>query len=142
MEAKSVPMKQLHFLRIDPGEEIISMIQNYAQMHEIHCGVVSLVGAMHNVRLIVPGNADRVEPIVQTFSGKSEIVASGNISLKDGTPFVHLHGVRIDDAYQVKGGHIVSGEVILTVEVTIIEGEGEINRTLDPLINLHRLSFK
>jgi len=139
MQGKQIPIKQMHFVRVDPGEELVHAITQYAEDQHIQTGFVSFIGAMRNMKIIVPGNADKVQPVVRDFFTKSEIIGNGTITMKDGKPFAHLHFMRANDQYQVTGGHLVSGEVIIVVEVVIIEGEGEIQRALDPKTLLHKM---
>jgi uncharacterized protein len=141
MKGKAFNVKKIHFLRVDPNEELVGTIQNYAEKAGIKAASVSFIGALRNMKIIVPGNADRVEPIIKEFNPKSEIVGDGTITLKDGKVFPHLHFMRSDDTYEVKGGHLVSGEVIITVEVTIIEADGIVNRILDPITKLNKMQL-
>ena len=48
----------------------------------------------------------------------------GNISLKDGEPFAHIHVALGDPEGRVYGGHLISGEVFVA-EVFVQELLGE-----------------
>ena len=47
----------------------------------------------------------------------------GNVSLKDGEPFVHTHVVLADEAGNTKAGHLFAG-VVFVAEVHLHELEG------------------
>jgi predicted DNA-binding protein with PD1-like motif len=57
----------------------------------------------------------------------------GNVSLKDGRPFAHLHVVLPDEQGNGKGGHLVAGGApVFACEVTIEEYSGpELVRNFD-----------
>lgn len=60
------------------------------------------------------------------FPGGMEILSlNGNVSLRDGKPFVHSHIVLGDAQGKVFGGHLLPGTKILVCEVFIEEFEGE-----------------
>jgi uncharacterized protein len=60
----------------------------------------------------------------------------GNISLKDGEPFVHAHAVLSDDEGKVRGGHLLGG-TIFAAEVHVTELLGEtLARRLDNVTGL------
>jgi predicted DNA-binding protein with PD1-like motif len=141
MKGKKLGIRQMWFLRIDPGEEIVSSIQKFSEENKIKSGFVSFIGAVKNAKIIVPGNAQKVQPIVKDFPIKSELVGVGSITMKEGKPFAHLHFMKSDDTYAVQGGHLVSGEVIITCEVVIIEGSDAVERVFDPKINLHKFAL-
>ncbi len=50
----------------------------------------------------------------------------GNISMKDGAPFVHAHVTFADDAGRALGGHLAAGTIVFACEVTIEVLEGPI----------------
>jgi predicted DNA-binding protein with PD1-like motif len=60
------------------------------------------------------------------LSEPMEIVSLyGNISLKDGKPFVHAHVVLSDEKGNARGGHLLPGSSpVFACEITIEEFEG------------------
>jgi predicted DNA-binding protein with PD1-like motif len=67
----------------------------------------------------------------QRFPGRHELLSlAGNISLKDGAPFGHLHAVLGHTNYSCFGGHLFSATVGLTLEVLLI--------TLSPEVTMRR----
>jgi len=57
----------------------------------------------------------------------------GNISLKDGNPFMHLHGTFSDKDFNVVGGHFFHGIISVTGEFFISKmGNLEIQRKHNP----------
>jgi uncharacterized protein len=61
----------------------------------------------------------------QAFPGCHELLTlSGNISLKDGEPFAHLHATMSHTDYHCFGGHLFSAEVGLTCELMLAVCDG------------------
>jgi hypothetical protein len=59
-----------------------------------------------------------------TYSEPHEVLSlSGNVSLKDGKPFVHIHTSLAGRDNRVIGGHLFSGIVCNTVELFILESK-------------------
>jgi predicted DNA-binding protein with PD1-like motif len=58
----------------------------------------------------------------KTFSEMDyELISlTGNISLKDGNPYIHVHAALGDNQFRVFGGHLFEAEVAVTAEVSII----------------------
>jgi predicted DNA-binding protein with PD1-like motif len=48
----------------------------------------------------------------------------GNVSLKEGRPFVHLHLTLGDDTGRRRGGHAMPGCRIFAAEAAILKAEG------------------
>jgi predicted DNA-binding protein with PD1-like motif len=49
----------------------------------------------------------------------------GNVSLKDGQPFIHAHITLSDEKGQSFGGHLMEGTIVFAAEFIIEELEGE-----------------
>jgi predicted DNA-binding protein with PD1-like motif len=75
------------------------------------------------------------------LEGPLEILSCiGNISLKDGIPFVHAHMTLADAKGRAYGGHVMPGCIVgATFEVTVLAYKFELTRKLDPHTQLHLL---
>ena len=61
---------------------------------------------------------------------------AGNISLKDGEPFVHVHVVLADEAGNTKAGHLLEG-IVFAAEVHLRQLEGpKLERKYDEVTGL------
>ncbi len=67
--------------------------------------------------------------------GSRELLAVGNISIRDGKYFAHVHAFLGDPDKNLRGGHLVSGKVSVTVEGVIQENRDQIGRKIDPKVN-------
>ena len=109
--------------RLDHGADIISQITSLAEESGIETGTLSVIGALSRAKL---GYYDQLSHEYGTFSLEEPMeLASclGNISLRDGRPFVHAHAVLSNREGKTWGGHLTSG-VIFAAEVYLQELSG------------------
>ncbi|AAL80743.1 DUF296 domain-containing protein [Pyrococcus furiosus DSM 3638] len=115
---------RVYLFRIPEGKEIIEFLREFAEKENIKVGIISAIGTLRNP---VIGYFMEEEKKYKEISltGTYELLSlSGNISLKDGKPFVHAHVVLGDSEGRAFGGHLVRGEVFVA-EVFVQELEGE-----------------
>ena len=110
--------------RVSEGEELLSSINDFAKKNNVLIGTVSAIGSLRDPKI---GYFDETtgEYKVNELTGTYELVSlSGNISLKDGEPFAHIHVALGDPEGRLYGGHLVEGTVFVA-EVFIQELLGE-----------------
>ncbi len=120
----SIKAKNIIIRRLRPDADLLEELQKLAQKEDIALGYISGIGALKNAALgIFLPEESRYE--TKEFSGELEIChLSGNISLKDGKPFVHTHMVISDRQGRAWGGHLLPGCRIFVAEVVILSLEG------------------
>ena len=128
-------------LRLEPGDDVFASILKALAEHNVRQGfLVSGIGHFAPVRLgYFIGAGQYAE---QDFPDGGEVLnLSGNIALKDGKPFLHLHCTLARDDYSVFGGHLVSATVDVTLEVLVIviPDEVRMTRKLEESTGLHGL---
>jgi len=118
-------VKQSHILALQHNENLYESISEYCLNNQIQNGTISAIGALQNVNL---GYYDQSKKKYNTLEKNEpvEIVhCLGNISLKEGEIFVHLHISVADKENKLWGGHLMAGSKIFACEVSINELEGE-----------------
>ena len=128
---RSLQKDHRHLLRIDRGEKINETIIEYLQSKGITAGKISGIGAAADLTL---GFYDvhTKEYYSKLFEGDYEITSLlGNVSIKDGGPWAHLHITISDKDCRAYGGHLESGTVAVTCEVIIEEVDAAIERAFD-----------
>ena len=76
--------------------------------------------------------------MTKVFNQQFEMIAlNGNITRKDGKPYLHLHIALSDENYSVFGGHLNSAVVSITAEIYVTALNGEVNRRVNPETNLN-----
>ncbi len=110
--------------RLPHGRDIIAAIEDFCIQQEILAGSFSLIGAVSAATM---GAYDQQKQEYMSFKkeGNLEILSClGNISLKDGQPFVHGHIALADESGQTTGGHLFSETTIFAGEIHLIELTG------------------
>ncbi len=112
--------------RLEKGADIINSLEAFCAEKGIKAGWVNLLGALDRATISYY-DQEKHQYFHRPLHGEYEIVScGGNISLKDGKPFAHLHIVLSDAEYQAWGGHLWPGTVsVFAAEFSIFELKGE-----------------
>ncbi|MEX2144865.1 MAG: PPC domain-containing DNA-binding protein [Candidatus Spechtbacterales bacterium] len=131
--------KNSYILRLDPGEEFISVIENFCAENNIFSGWVQAVGSTKALNLAFYELGEKKYK-TSAFNEFLEILSvTGNIAKKEGKIFVHAHGVFGRSDMSVIGGHIKKCVISATGEIMIHAGKNEMHRELDEETGLHLL---
>jgi len=128
-------------LRIATGEEITSTIMAFAAERRIEAAGVTAIGAAYDAVL---GYFDRStgEYERRTFSEEMEILSlAGNIAIKEGRPFTHLHVVLGRRDCTTVGGHLFEAKAGATCEVMVRPLAGDLHRAKDEVTGLFLLDL-
>lgn len=116
---------QYHVFRIAKGKDLVEELQSFVLRQGIHFGEIMAIGAVERATIGYYHQSSRKYETL-TFNDDLEITSClGNISIKDGQPFVHAHMTLADRAGKVIGGHLMPGTIIFACEVIIHEFGGE-----------------
>jgi len=110
--------------RAKHDSEIITFLKNEAMKYGITTATFTLIGALKWAKLGFY-DQDKHEYLENLISTPQEIATcAGNISMKEGEPFIHAHAVLADRNGNTRGGHLVEGKVF-AADVHLIELVGE-----------------
>lgn len=128
-------------LRLDKGDDITESVYKVAEKEGVKAAKVSGIGATDDFTVGVFDIAKKeYEKFV--FSGNHEINAlDGNITEKDGKPYIHLHLTATGKGGKVVGGHLIKGVISLTGEIIITVTDGKISREYDATLGINRWKF-
>lgn len=121
---------------LEKGEKLVESLTKFAKLTGINAASLQGLGALEEVEL---GFYDLHQKSYKrtTLKGDWELVAmNGNITLKEGTPFVHVHAALGGEDFSLKGGHLFEAVVAVTCEVSLIPHSGLIERHAHPGIGL------
>lgn len=105
-----------YLIRLDLGEEIYSGLTEFLKKEGIRFGSLRGIGAAKDVELGYLDTETR-QYLRKKFAEEMEILSlSGNVTVKEGSPFLHLHGVFSGRTFQLQGGHFFQGTVSGTAE--------------------------
>ena len=123
-------------LRAKHDSDLIKLVTELAKKNGIVTATFTAIGALKCAKL---GFYDqKTHEYLETLLSTPQEIAScvGNISMKDGVPFVHAHAVLADQNGNVKAGHLLEGKVF-AAEVHVIELVGaELVRKNDDVTGL------
>ncbi len=105
-------------LRFDRGEVFPAALEDWCASSGTSSAVILCgVGMMKDAELgVLDGTAYRRK----TIPGPSEVLSlQGNVSMRDGMPFAHVHTVLGGHDFTASGGHLFSGIVAVTLEVAL-----------------------
>lgn len=142
IKTKKQKINKLIWLKIKHGEDLHGTLSDYCLKNKVKAGLIFAVGALKNAKLSFYDQAKK-KFLAENVSQPLEILSGlGNISLKDGRPFVHVHLTVSDKTGKVYGGHLEPGSIVFACECAIMEATGELlNRKFDKLTGLNLWDF-
>jgi predicted DNA-binding protein with PD1-like motif len=117
-------VKRVVARRLPPGADLLEELNKLVRAEGIELGALSGIGALRKAAVGI-FDAENREYITNNFDEELEICAlTGNVSLKEGEPFVHAHLALSDRRGHGFGGHVMPGCEIFVAEVIVWEFEG------------------
>ncbi len=115
---------RIHMFRVPENAELVENLTKYAVKNRVRTGWINVLGSVIDPVLGYYDKA-RGEYLKNKLEGFYELVnGTGNISLKNDEPTVHLHVAIADRNSHVYGGHLFEARVFM-VEALIIEALGD-----------------
>ncbi len=134
MQSKQVD--KTYFIFLEKDEPVIKTLTEFCRKNGIQNGEISGIGAVKNIEIgaFDPGSKSYIH---KNFDKTHELISCmGNITLKDGEPFIHAHITFGDHDMNVKGGHVFEITVAVVGEFYIRNFDGSIHRELNGDIGL------
>ena len=123
---------------LERGDSMRASIEDWAKSNGIVCAQISGIGALEDAELgcyeLTTKSYER-----RIFQGIWEVLTcDGNITLKDGAPFLHAHVAISGHDYITYGGHLFDAKVGVAVEMFIRPLEKPLHRFMCDDIGLPR----
>ena len=130
-----------YVLSVDNHQEIVEALGAFCTDKNILAGEVRGLGAVSEAvfRFLDPATKKYVD---KAFDEQMEITALiGNISQKDGKPYLHIHLTCGRRDYSCVGGHLLSARVNGACELAVDKWDAEVGRRFDSEtgLNLYKL---
>jgi predicted DNA-binding protein with PD1-like motif len=130
-----------YIVRLESGEPVIETLTGLLRSEGVAFANVSAAGAVRSARLGY-WNPETREYEYRDFDEQLEVVSfQGNASLKDGQPFLHIHGVFGRRDFTVVGGHVKEASVHPTFEVWLRIEDVAVRRAKEPTTGLDLLEL-
>jgi len=128
---------QFLWISLEPGEEIASSLTQTATELNLGSAWIQGIGVVRDMELGFYDPRSK-EYIKKKFDGAWEILSlSGNLTLSEGKPFVHLHGSFSNQDFSVIGGHFFSGKIAAAAEFCLFPGDLPVHRRFSEKLNLN-----
>jgi hypothetical protein len=122
---------------LKPGTGLIDGLLAIAKREKIKTAKVEAIGGVNRLRIAYFNRRTKKyeEHEYDEFFEVTGLI--GNITLKDGEPFLHLHGTFGRRDMSVIGGHVISGTVFPVLEAAITPTANRALRRFDENMGLN-----
>jgi hypothetical protein len=129
-------------IRLDKGDKIVESILTVAEKEGIALASVTGIGAVDEMSVgvfdLATSQYDHFD-----YNHNHEInCLTGNLTRKDGKPYLHLHITATGASGLVVGGHLFEATVSLTAEIMLHVIDGVVERRYDPVLGINRMAFE
>ena len=128
-------------LRFMTDERFIATVLDFCRAEGIGYAALSGLGAVSSVDLAYFNDATR-EYETHAIADQLEVIGlTGNVTLKDGQPFAHVHATFGGRDLSVRGGHIMEMTIKPNLEIWLTRGTEAVTRLLDEESGLYLMSL-
>ena len=110
-------------VRLEHDADLVQSITKLARSNGVEAGSLVAIGALKRARLGYYDQESHRYCEMKIDTPHEMASCTGNVSLKDGEPFVHVHVVLADETGNTKAGHLLEG-IVFAAEVHLHELEG------------------
>ncbi len=123
-------------VRLKHDAELVQSIAELARNNGVEAGSFTAIGALKRARLGYYDQKSHEYREMKIDMPHEMASCMGNVSPKDGEPFVHAHVVLADEAGNTKAGHLLEG-IVFAAEVHLHQLEGtKLERKYDEVTGL------
>ena len=126
-----------YYITLNKDEYVNESLLSVVNSQNIKSGWINGVGAICDIEV---GYFDvkKKDYIRKIFSDDCELLSlSGNVSIKEGSKFIHTHITFSDIEFNVFGGHLFDAKVAAAGEFLIESCDFEIKRKYNANLGLH-----
>jgi uncharacterized protein len=123
---------------LERDADLYDGITRIIREHNVTVGRITAIGSVRRAKLAYYDQKQMQYTTVEVPQPMEIVSLYGNISVKDGLPFAHVHVVLSDELGNGKGGHLLSGGTpVFACELTVEEYNGPpLTRVTDPATGL------
>lgn len=141
-KSKQHKIKRVIWVSIKNGEDLLKAVSDFCAENNIQLGFISAIGALQKVNFDYYQQKEK-KYYKNSINEPVEIVScTGNVSMKDGKTFAHIHLVVADKKGNAFGGHLAQGSIVFACECALFELEGDLlERKFDETTGLFLWGF-
>jgi uncharacterized protein len=119
--------------RVKKGDDLLIALTTICQEMVIALGEVKAIGAVSQAKIGYYHQDTRLYEWLDLSRPLEILTLEGNISLKEGKPFVHAHVILGDGEGRAYGGHLAEGTTVFATEFVIqeLKADQSLNRQMD-----------
>jgi uncharacterized protein len=123
--------------RLERESDLVTELERICAERDIRAGWVSVIGAVSHAAYAYYEQTDHRYLELSSDTHHEIVGFLGNVSLRDGVPFLHAHATFADATGACVGGHLLRGVTVFVAEFTIREMTGvELIRIYDEELGL------
>lgn len=123
--------------RLATDTDLVEELERVCVEQDIRAAWVSVVGAVRRAAYAYYDQRERRYVDLGSEAHHEITGFVGNVSMRDGKPFLHAHASFSDETGATVGGHLIRGCTVWVAEVTLREMTGvELERTPDEVTGL------
>lgn len=127
---------QTYIIKVEQGEAVMETLTNFCKAEGIKNASFQAIGAVKDITCGYYA-LDEKKYYFTDYPDIVEVASlTGNVALKEGEPFLHVHAVFTDTDNQAFGGHVKEMTVGVVLEVVMRVYDTQIERELDAGIGL------
>ncbi|MHC1725518.1 MAG: PPC domain-containing DNA-binding protein [Syntrophobacteraceae bacterium] len=107
--------------RLQKGDDLLRALEKICSDEGIKLGELSALGAVKNARIGYYDQEKREYFYIGLTEHLEILTLAGNVSLKEGKPFVHAHVTLGNERGEAFGGHLAEGTEVFACEYSIRE---------------------
>jgi len=107
--------------RLPQGADLLETLNDLCAKENITAGEVRAIGALTKAVLGFYNQQNREYEYLNLNRSLEIVSLIGDISLKDGRPFVHAHVSLGDERGQIWGGHLAPGSEVFACEAVLVQ---------------------
>jgi len=136
-KTETVESKKIYMGGLDHGSDLLEELTAFCVDKGVQLGRVEAIGAVQKARVGFYDQTAREYEYVDLDMPAEITNLTGNISMKDGKPFVHAHITLYDDDGGSHGGHLAEGTIVFACEFVIEQFSGPtLDRSFDETTGL------
>ncbi|ADL69873.1 PPC domain-containing DNA-binding protein [Thermoanaerobacterium thermosaccharolyticum] len=133
----NIDVKRRFMGRFKYDNDLLQEINTFITSENIRSGEIRIIGAVKKARFGYFNQSTKEYKFIEKNEHMEILSAIGNISLKNGKPFPHVHITLADKDGNVFGGHLMEGTKIFAAEFVIVDyGENSLERVDDEFTGL------
>ena len=111
MQLASYKLGRFFLCELKHNSAFVSSIINFANKKRVKMAAFTVVGAVKRAKLAYYDQVKHEYQQIKLDKPLEITSCVGNLSLKDGKPFVHAHAVLADAAGKTYGGHLINATI-------------------------------